>query len=990
MRRSVSRVVPQVIAACALIAASATLARAQSGTIAGRVTDSAGTPLAASVSVIVAGQNPGAYAGPDGQFEVSGVAGGTHRMVTHYLGFLNDTAEITIIPGRTVRHNVVLRQNRRTLETVVVKSERLNETIAGALQQQKDADNIITVMSGDEIRALPNANAAEALARMPGVTAERDEGEGKYVEIRGTPPWFQHVTIDGADVPGTLGTDVRAVKLDDVPADLLGSLTVSKTLLADMDADAIGGSVNLESKVPEGSPHGYFQGQYGYQTLQGTDNAQGSFTYGGRVGPLRKLGFLIGGEYDRTNRTISDVEPSYTADNPDGMGGYLTQPNGGGYTHFFPSDWSQRIYNYYRTRYGFDGDVDYRFSPTSSISLKGLWSAFFDQANRWETEVSGGSDSIVGGRDVSTGSGVQNTVANRGPVEHTWGTTLQGKHQLGNVHLDWQANWAGSTATTHNHLEDDYQGPQGFNYNYNTSKLTPQYFIPNDATGLPGGNAGLGVGSGYALTGVSTDNELTNGQIVGGKVDVLIPYTLGDLPASVKVGAKYRNEHKGYFSNQPSYGYTGSNTLADFPSNYTYHNFYGYICPGCYVNAPFGNMPAVQQYLHANPALFPFQDNSLSDAQATYAGTEQVSAAYIMHTLDVGPLHINAGLRVEHTDLGYVGNVADSGATTSADTHVQHGNSSYTQLFPSLQLRYAIDDNTNVRAVVSRGISRPNYQDLAPFFSAVDAVVNNRSQGLSEGNPGLQPEKAWNYDILAEHYFPSVGVISGGAFYKQISDFYFERTFVYHGVNTQFNPNASGDSVFYVTQNQNGPSAWLYGVELDYQQHLTFLPGALKGIGFDVNWTWVESRATIPQDTTISYYTNTSQSDSAFPYKGHPFRHSPLPRQFPNMFNVALLYDYNPVTFRLSGQYTAASIYQYGTDGTSNPASGDTWNYPHWQIDGELQVEIIHGTVLQVQGLNMNNAVFGFFTGLPGNGHEFNNQREYYGSTWTFGLRQAF
>ena len=85
-----------------------------------------------------------------------------------------------------------------------MSSPRLNETTAGALQEQKHADNILTVMSGDEIRALPNANAAEALARLPGVTAERDEGEGKYVEIRGTPPDFQHVTINGADVPGTL------------------------------------------------------------------------------------------------------------------------------------------------------------------------------------------------------------------------------------------------------------------------------------------------------------------------------------------------------------------------------------------------------------------------------------------------------------------------------------------------------------------------------------------------------------------------------------------------------------------------------------------------------------------------------------------------------------------------------------------------------------------------------------------------------------------
>jgi TonB-dependent receptor len=993
MRRSVRQTVVAVLVALSTMACLARVAVAQTGSVEGRVSDSAGTPLAASVNVIVPG-NVGAYASQDGHYQIGNVPGGTHRVVTHYLGFHTDTSEVTIIPGRTVKHNVVLRQSKRTLETVVTRSARLDETIAGALQQQKNADNIITVMSGDEIRALPNANAAEALARLPGVTAERDEGEGKYVEIRGTPPWFQHVTINGADVPGTLGTDVRAVKLDDVPADILGSITVSKTLLADMDADAIGGSVNLESKIPEGAPHGYVQGIYGYQTLQGTSNGQGTFTYGGRIGPDRKIGFLLGGEYDRTNRTISDVEPSYGVDFADGAGNYIPVPNGAGYNHWYPAEWSQRVYDYYRTRYGLDWDADYRFSGNSSIALRGLWSAFFDEATRWETDVSGGTDALVGGVPTATGGNVTNTDANRGPIEHTWGSTLQGTHPIGNVKIDWQANWAGSTATTHDHLEDDYTGPSGFNYTYNTSKLTPQYFIPNGtgAGQLPGGNAALADGSSYLLNGISTDNELTNGQIFGGKVDVTVPFTIGDLPAVFKFGGKYRNDHKGYFSDQPSYGVnSGVNLPATmFPSTYTYSDFYGHICEGCYTNAPFTNQPTVENYLHNNPANFTFQDNSLSDAEATYAGTEQVTAAYVMQTLDVSKLHINAGVRVEHTDIGYVGNVAPPDAVYGYQTTTTHGYSSYTQVFPSLQLRYALDDNTNFRAVFSRGIARPNYQDLAPFFTSVNAIPDNRNQGLSEGNPNLQPEKAWNYDLLAEHYFQSVGVISGGAFYKQISDFYFERTFTYNGGNSQFNGNDNGGNYYFVTQNQNGPSAQLWGVEADWQQHLSFLPGALAGIGFDLNWTHVESRATIPQDTTIGYPINIAGTDSAFPYKGQPFRHSPLPRQFPNMFNVTLLYDYHPVNFRVSGQYTSASVYQYGTDGTSNPQSGDTWNYPHWQIDGELQVEVIRGTTLQVQGLNMNNAVFGFFTGLPGNGHEFNNQREYYGATWTFGLRQNF
>ena len=145
-------------------------------------------------------------------------------------------------------------------------SPRLNETKQLALQQQKTAANIVNVMSGDEIRALPNYNAAEAAARIPGVSTERDEGEGKFVQIRGTEPRLSNVTIDGAHVPGTEGGD-RIPKLDDVPADLLGAIQVSKTLRADMDADAIGGSVNLVTKVPEGPPRGYIAAQGGQASL---------------------------------------------------------------------------------------------------------------------------------------------------------------------------------------------------------------------------------------------------------------------------------------------------------------------------------------------------------------------------------------------------------------------------------------------------------------------------------------------------------------------------------------------------------------------------------------------------------------------------------------------------------------------------------------------------------------------------------------------------
>jgi TonB-dependent receptor len=969
-------------------------AYAQTGTIVGRVVDTTGAPLSASIRVL--GTNLGGDANVDGQYEIIDVPSGARRLVVHYLGYQTDTFSVTIGVSQTVRHNVVLRPDKHTLSTVVVKGQQgANETVAGALQAQKNADNIITVMSADEIASLPNSNAAEALARLPGVTAERDEGEGKYVEIRGTPPDFQHVTIDGADVPGTLATDVRAVKLDDVPADVLGSIEVSKTLTADQSADAIGGSVNLVTRVPEGAPHGYISGQALYTFLENANlSGQGSLTYGGRIGPGRKLGFLVSGSYDRTNRTINDVEPSYTAERIDPeTGGYMVVPNGSNFSHTYPSEWSQREYNYYRTRYGLAGDLDYRFSPTSSVYLKGLWSAFFDQANRWETNVSAdygnGQDTVIGGQHQVPNFKVKNTVANRGPIEHTWGFTGGTKQDVGPVHLTVDLNYAGSSATTNNHLEDTYKWSQNdnFGYTYNSSKLNPEYFpIGTASTSSAQIRALIQDPAQWNLSEIDTDNEISDGSIIGARADALYPYTIGSLPASTKVGLKYRNEHKGYLDNEPQYAYQGNATLAQFLGSYTDNSFYSHICPGCYTNAPYGDIPSVQRYFNANggaanQALFmTIPGQILNDNLNSFAGTEQVTAAYIMQTLDIRALHINAGLRVENTSVGYVGHSADS--TDPLGTALVRGNKSYTNLFPSVQLRYAIDENTNVRAAFTRGIARPDYIQLAPSLNAIGAEAGSISNAITIGNPALLPEYSWNTDVLFEHFFRNIGVLSGGAFYKQISDFIFQRKALYDGPLAQYQG-------YYVNQYQNGPDAELWGVEADYQQHLAFLPGALGGIGFDVNWTHVESRATVPQDTTLTY-TNNSLDSTYTPYRGHPFRHSPIPRQFPNIFNAALLYDYHTVSARISGQYTAASIYQYGEDGTSNPTSGDTWNYPHWQIDCQASWAVFKRTQIRIAGTNINNEYFGFFTGLSGHGHSYNNQREYYGPTWAVGLRQGF
>src|SRR5690348_9886011 len=406
------------------------------GAIVGRVTDPAAKAVAGA-TVRVLGTHWSARARDDGAFRVDNVAVGSHRVVTSIIGFFPDTATVRVTGGSTTELGVRLRPAAVDLPAVLVTAHRMGETKAVALDRQEAADNLVTVLSGDEIRSLPNGNAAEAAGRMPDVSLERDEGEGKFIQIRGTEPRLSNVTVDGVHIPGTEQGD-RIVKLDDVPSDILGAIEVSKTLTADMDADAIGGSLNLVTKVPEGRPRGYVAAQYGRMALLDRDVSQGSLTYGGRVGPDEKLGYLIGGSLDRNNRGINDVEPSWTVD---------------GSGRSIPIEWSQRDYTYYRTRIGVSGDLDYRFNDHSSLFLRGLWSLFKNHGTRYVYDVSANPATTFG---FDTAATLTREVQHRTPVEQLWGLTAGGQQDRGDWRLEYSAHYAGTRQSEVDYRSSDF------------------------------------------------------------------------------------------------------------------------------------------------------------------------------------------------------------------------------------------------------------------------------------------------------------------------------------------------------------------------------------------------------------------------------------------------------------------------------------------------------------------------------------------------------
>lgn len=938
-------VIPRV--ALVILLFSSTALAQTSGTIRGTVGDVAGRVLPGAL-VRVVNTRLGTYVDSSGRYRITTVPPGRWTITIARLGFAEDSAIVTVSAGTETVHDVKLRPAAAVLNSVAVTAQRLGESEAAALDRRKSAPNLVNVLAGDAIRELPNLNAAEAAGRIPGVTTERDEGEGKYVQIRGTEPRLSNVTINGAHVPGTVAGN-RIPKLDNVPSDILAAIEVSKTLTAEQDADAIGGSVNLVTKTPEGAPQGYVAGQVGHMTLLNRNQYQGGFAYGGRYGEDGALGLLIGGSVDRNNRAINDLEPAWNVDNAG---------------RSFPVEWSQRDYLYRRNRYGVGADVDYRFTNGSSLYAKGLYSFFENYGTTYVNDVStnatGSSfgdtgDSVgVGGRGFGTGVEVTREVYNRTPRELMYGMTTGGSTQWGAFSVKASGNFAG----TYQHERDYrfspfvYDGPggQGLTVSYdasNTKVPTFQYVNGSMASAA-------NTPSNFALTNYFTVDGNTNGYDNGGSVDLSTPWTAEGVGTNLfKFGGKVRNERKDFTSNRASFSASSPFSMADAGVGVVDPTYYQE-----YTNAfTLGVVPdhvMAAQY----EGTHPFQDrsNAARNALSTFSGSEKVYAAYASNTLTSGALEAYFGLRMENTHSSYLGHVQTRDSTGKASPIREvPGTQTYTDLFPSAQLKYTVGDGTDARVAITRGIARPDYSQLAPsLVGTTDLASRNNPSALTAGNPDLKPQHAWNYDFLVEHFFPSVGVISGGIFYKQIADVILTRRFTYNGPVTELKG-------FQGTHPDNGGSGHLLGFEAEWQQRLTFLPGAARGLGFDVNVTHVNSSVLV--DTTG--------------------RTAQFPRQSPNLANVALTYSLGPVSARGAWAYQGANIVSYG-DGLPD-GLGDTYFYAHSQIDASVLYNVTQQVQLQLQALNLNNAVFGFFQGTPE--HDYSIQREYYGRTVYLGAK---
>src|SRR5712692_10051443 len=293
-----------------------------------------------------------------GAFTISDLAPGKYTLTVSYVGFKTFSKDVTIDSADVTNADAAL-EIETVNQQVIVRGERERGEVE-AINREMNADNIVQVLPAEVIASLPNTNIADAVGRLPSVSLERDEGEGKYVQVRGTEPRLTNLTLDGVHVPSP--ESVRQVKLDAIPADLVDSVEINKTISPSQEGDAIGGSVNLVTKRPGERPFMSLQTMGGYTPvgLGGRLNEVDG-TIGRRFGREKRLGLLVGGSYDYNQRGTDDIEPSQDV-NPIFAGGPGT-PQTGTFSGVNGTD--IREYTFYRHRYGFVGSADYKLGQGS-------------------------------------------------------------------------------------------------------------------------------------------------------------------------------------------------------------------------------------------------------------------------------------------------------------------------------------------------------------------------------------------------------------------------------------------------------------------------------------------------------------------------------------------------------------------------------------------------------------------------------------------------
>ena len=919
-------------------ALSSSVLAADNNTVTGTVTDVQKSTVFSGAEIRLEELNRSVASDRQGKFRFASVPDGTYTLVVTYLGAETQRQTIQISGDEIKTVAVTIGEDSAKLDNVLVVGQAAGQ--AAAINQQKAADNLVSVVSSDAIGQFPDQNLTEALQRVSGVSITRDQGEGRFVVIRGIDPNLNAISINGARVPSA-ESDQRQVALDVIPSEILETLEIHKSLRPDLPGDAIGGRIEVKGltafdRADEQTGNLRVEGSYNDLVEETSPKVSGAYT---------RL-FDVGDGVDNFGiaASFSWFDRDFGSENMESDGGWplLEAPDGSEIRGMEAMEY--REYTINRERLGLGLNFDYRPTDDSHWYLRTLYSDFTDQEKRHLSAFKfdeGDIAALTADSAAFTGAEVEKELKSRLETQTIASYVLGNETQIN----DWTIDGAIAFSKA---KEDE---PGALDAIFKQEDVDLNYARINRALWDVSGSANLLQAAGYELDEVEFTNNLTEDEEWNVSLNAEKQLFWGDQPGSIKFGVRYGDRDKYNDGSVTIYDdFGGDFSIADFLTatrHFSLANF-----------GPAINETAFRNFFFSNQSQFGIDADATAEENLgeDFEISEEILSAYVMGTVDVGNWTVLGGVRVEQTDLKTTGASIlfdEENSDGDAQFGTITGTQDYTDVLPMLNAKYRFNEKTQMRLAITRGISRPNFQDVAPLQVIEIEEDDGEFERKAEiGNPNLDPYRVNNFDLGIEYYPGDISVMSAGLFYKDIQDFVVLADLAGQGPWVGFDE---------VISPVNGDDADLWGVELNYTKQFSELPGWASGLMLVANYTWTDSEASVPFRTTDI----------------------PLPRQSENIANLALGYeDYN-FSIRIAATYRDAYLIELGE--LDDPAF-DIYADDHLQWDFSAKYLLNENAQMYFEAVNIGDEPFYAYNADS----RYNAQYESYGWTAQLGLRLFF
>lgn len=802
-------------------------------------------------------------------------------------------------------------------EDIVVTGSILASQQA-SVEAKRIAVNMADIASADAAARFPDQNAAAALARLPGVAVQRDQGQERYIQVRGAPNRWTSVSIDGVPMVGVdEGGDTRAFRFDAIPAVMLSEMVINKSLTSDLQADAIVATIDLKTYSPLDREGFHVDGDIGY----------GFMGHGGgqqRQGSLRMswsnetVGFVLGGSHYLRDQVTDNREASYNAETG------------------APASFSVRNYRLERYNNGLFGGIEWSPEAGQKLYAKVIWSEFADNEERNQYDFG-----VSGNRVTSLrGSFNDGRYRNRNTIGMLGGEYDDFDGFTASVKL----NYAKTVNTTDLPLiMASASAVPDLTYDL----ADPRFPTFNDASGS------------FSQTNLSQMGTIllpmeqrTQSDSYTAKVD--LAKQSGDFTLST--GLLYADRDiAGNTLSSSKYVYLGAYGAAvgqpfDINSYVTGNGWDTSYPLGLSLNYVDnkGMRADAESLLSTLDAAGLYDASTNIDPTTRYSQREKTLAGYLMGKLETGPLTMVGGVRIENYSMDNAGSIYDGTAYTPKTY-----SDSYTDFFPSLNIRFEASDDVVLRLAGQRGISRPAYGATRVGASISDTSTPGT---ISGGNPLLKPEYTWGVDSSFEWYMPGNGMIAVGAFYRWVDNVLYGAQ---EPVNSDFYNTGAIDRSGYIFEGTyNGQSGKLYGVEFNALKQFDFLPGALSGFGVQGNLTLLDGDfKALDDDGLLQTYDFQGMSNT--------------------IVNASVFYEKYGASARVSYQWRTHWLDTLGGLGSGEYRQG------YGNLDVSLRYAVTENFTLYADLANLTNETYIAYAGTPATPTEV----ERIGSRYLFGLR---